>query len=270
MSDIYIGKNNSTFQHLAVIKNNKQKRQDFNEFFVEGVRNIDLAIKYGWKIKNWIYSSERTLSNWAKDKIKNIKTEKNYLLSSELVNVLSGKTDVSELMAIVEIKKFEIDTFKKQPLLIVLDRISKKGNLGTIIRSADAFGVDGIIVTGHAVDIYDSEVISATMGSYFAMPIKKIETKEEIISLINCLKEKYKDLQVLATFEKGEIKLADCDLKKPTIFLMGNERFGLSRFYVTLADRQIQIPMSGEASSLNVGCATSICLYETFIKRAVK
>lgn len=264
--EIKIGKRNATFQHLVVIKINRYKRNTFNEMFVEGVRNINLAIKHGWKVKNWIYEDFNMLSSWAKEKITEVRTESNYSLSKELITELSGKTDVSELMAIMEIKAQKVEP-SKNPFIVVFDRPSKKGNLGTILRSADAFGCDGVVVTGHGVDIYDPEVIVSSMGSYFATTIQKMETNEEITTWLAKLKTDYPELQIVATTEKGEDNIRAVDFKKPTILLVGNEAQGLSQFYLSLADKQVKIPMQGEASSFNVACATSIFMYEIYAQR---
>lgn len=262
-----IGKRNSSFQHLLAIKTNRTQRLAHNEIYVEGVRNINLAIKYGWKVKHWVF--RQNLSNWAKEKIASNKTQENYCLTDELMAELSGKTDTSELVAIFEIKKAKLK-FSKNPIIVLFDRPSKKGNLGTIIRSADAFGVDDILVCGHGVDIYDPEIIVSSMGSYFATNLVKLETNEEIVSTINELKTKFPTLKVVATTELGDESIKKFNFTVPILLLVGNENAGLSKFLLDLADFSVKIPMVGEASSFNVACATSIFLYEIFSSRNAK
>jgi len=99
--EIRITKENDIFQHIIVLKNNRNKRYKAHEFVVEGVDNINLAVKKGWKINHWLYDDFYSLSNWAKDKINKIKTEINYSFSKELMTKISGKNDTSELMCIV-------------------------------------------------------------------------------------------------------------------------------------------------------------------------
>ena len=100
-------------------------------------------------------------------------TEKNYQLTSELMGELSGKTDTSELMAVVRMRPDDLSLLplSENPCLVLFDRASNRGNLGTILRSCDALGADGLILTGHAVDLYDPEVIVSSMGSFFEAPI---------------------------------------------------------------------------------------------------
>lgn len=266
MQELRIGKRNSTFQQLVALKTNRYKRTEMKEVFVEGVRNIKLALKYGWRVKAWIYGEYKTLSDWAKQTISS-NPAKNLSLEQNLLAELSGKTDTSELLAILEMKKSVIKVGEKAPLIVLFDRPSKKGNLGSIIRSADAFGVDGIIVTGHAVDIYDPEVIGSSMGSYFTLPIEKIDMNDGVLAKFDEIRKIYPNLQVIATTELGDANIRKIDYKLPTIIMIGNEAMGLSKFLLDNSDIQVKIPMIGEASSFNASCAGSIIMYEAFMNR---
>jgi TrmH family RNA methyltransferase len=195
-----------------------------------------------------------------------VKTTANYCFTEELINEISDRTDKSELMAIFEMKKMTVPP-SKMPFIIICDRPSKKGNLGSIIRSADAFGSDGVIVTGHSVDIYDPEVIRASMGSFFAVQTEKLDGNANIQQRITDLKAEYPDLAVVAATEEGEAEIRDYDFAKPLVLLVGNETSGLNCFYLELCDATVKIPMVGEATSFNVASATSIFLYEIFSQR---
>lgn len=265
-----ITKENAAFQILNALKTNREKRNR-EGFIFEGVRNINNALKYDWNIKALFYSSEKGVSDWAKDILKNSKAETHYDLSLELLNKLSNKEEASELLALAEIPE---DNFKKipekeNPLIVIFDRPSSPGNLGTIIRSCDAMGVDGLIITGHAVDVYDPETISATTGSLFSLPIVRVQAQKDLEDWIDNMREKYPTLQVVGTDENGSETIYEHDFKKPTILLSGNEKWGLSAGYKELADAMVNIPMRGSASSLNVAVATSIILSEVNRQRAI-
>ncbi|MDE6518622.1 MAG: hypothetical protein K2L18_12390, partial [Acetatifactor sp.] len=189
MKNIYIGKRNASYQQLQGLKDNRTKRLRQGAFFVEGVRNINQAIAADWKIRSFIYS-EKSLSDWAKDILTSVETTVNYQLSRELAAKLSGKEDISELMAVVEMKKTqrwqEEETCGsvgqqavENPLLVLFDRPGNKGNLGTILRTCDALGADGLILTGHGVDLYDPEVLQASRGSVFRVPVWQAARNEE-------------------------------------------------------------------------------------------
>jgi 23S rRNA (uridine2479-2'-O)-methyltransferase len=267
-NEIRVGRKNNIYQHIMVLKENRYKRHQYREVFIEGVSNINAALKFGWKIKNWIYQTEKPLSDWAKKVMSENRTTQNFSLSEELLSDISGKSNKSELMGIFEMKEMKI-TPSRNPLILLCNKPSKKGNLGSIIRSADAFGCDGVIVTGHAVDIYDPEIIGASMGSYFAVAIEKIDENEQVSRYISDLRLKYPDLQVVATTDHGDCNIRELDYTKPTILLMGNETDGLSLFYWDICDKKVKIPMVGEASSLNLACATTVFLYEIFSQRHV-
>lgn len=260
MKTINIGKENATFQELCALKENRTKRMQQKKFFVEGVQNIKDAIANNWKIINFIYNDYDSLSDWAKSVLS--LSELNFCLTDVLMKKLSDKEDVSELLAVIEMKKQESSTLSENPLIVLLDRPSKKGNFGTIIRSCDALYVDQIYFTGHAVDIYDHNVITSSMGSFFKVPFKFVSSNNEYEEIIKELKKQYKDFQIVATSLQANINIQDCDFRKPTLLLIGNEAKGLSKHYIETATKSVKIDMKTGIDSLNVACATTTCLYE--------
>ena len=199
-------KRDATYQKFEVLKSNRNKRHRYGEFFVEGVRNINHLISEGWTVNSFLYSGEAKLSDWARDILKAVPTKVNYELTDELMAELSGKTDASELMAIVQMRPNDPAQIRpgKNPLLVLFDRPSNRGNLGTIIRSIDAFGLDGLVVTGHSVDLYDPETIVASMGSFFKVPSVRIEDNQSIREWIQGLKAKHPGFQVVGTSAHAE------------------------------------------------------------------
>lgn len=261
---IKIHSENDIFQILLALKENRQKRQKEKKFIFEGVRNIKNALKSKWKIESFIYSSERELSHWAGDILQNSQAVFHYDLPLELLKKLSDKEDASELLVTAYMRNDDpkIIVAQENFLALIFDRPSNPGNLGTLIRSGEALGASGIVITGHSVDLYDPETIRATTGSFFSFPSVRLSLHQELISWIEFLKKQMPDLQIVATDESGDENVYDYDLKKPTILLIGNEKTGLSTTYKEMADATVKIPIQGFASSINVACATSIILYE--------
>ena len=214
-----------------MLKTNHVKRGRYGEFLVEGVRNLNAAKRFGWDIRAVIYASGGKLSDWAEDYISSAGADK-IELTADLMQKLSGKTDVSELMAVVGMKDDDPAriTFKGTPLLALFDRPSNHGNLGTMIRSCDSCGVDGLIITGHAADLYAPETVAATMGSFFKVPCIRIQSNEGIEDYISSLRQRYPDLLTVGTTAHKEKTLWDVDLTRPTVFFIGNETDGLSAF----------------------------------------
>lgn len=274
MKSIRIYSQNAAYQKFEVLKTNRNKRFKYREFLVEGVRNINQAIKNNWKFSSLIYSDAVELSNWAKDIIATTNTDVNYILTHDLMKQLSSKEDTSELMAIIKMRDdsiYDID-LRDNPLILLFDRPSNKGNLGTIIRSCDAFGVDALIITGHSVDMYDPDVIVSGMGSFFNLPVFRASDNNEIIEFINQMKQQYPNFETIATTAHKQAAIYNSDLKNPCMLMMGNETDGLCRNLYSIADKTVTIPMadSSSASSFNVACAATTMIYEIVRQRNTK
>lgn len=261
---IKIHTKNNHFQYLETLRRNRSKRSKANTFFVEGVNLINGAIEHHWEIHAFAYVNDYRLSDWATGILKNSKARIHYELPLDLMANISQKENTSELIAVVDIPPDDLNRIPESvnPLIVVLDRIASPGNLGTIIRSCDALGVDGLVLTGHAADLYAPETIRATTGSFFAVPVVRRGSPKDLLPWFDTLKEKYPPLEIVATSANATVYLADYNFSKPIVLLIGSENHGLSVFYRDLADHSVTIPMSGSASSLNVACATSIILYE--------
>lgn len=270
MNEVMIFSKNNIYQKFETLKTNRNKRYKYNEFLVEGVRSLNEAVKNNWRIKSLIYDKNR-LSDWAKDMIGQAATEENYCLTPELMRDLSEKEDSSELMAVIEMRedKLESLTLSQNPFLVLFDRPSNKGNLGTMIRSCDALGADALIITGHAVDLYDPNVVVSAMGSFFNMQVVRVSDNQALFSYLDNLKKKYPRFMTIGTTAHHEKPLYETDLSGPLMLMMGNETMGLSKGFKDSCDRLVTIPMAEQsyASSFNVSCAASILMYEVTRQR---
>jgi 23S rRNA (uridine2479-2'-O)-methyltransferase len=256
---------NNDFQRVEVIKRNREKRNKYNEFFVEGVKAINYALENNWTIKSFIYSKEKPLSEWASNILNNSKAETHLELPLKLMDKLSDKDEeTSEILAVVSMpdNDFSRIKIKKDMLVVVFDRPSSHGNLGTLIRSCEALKVDGLIVTGHAVDLFDPKTIRASMGTFFAVPTIRLESHKELVPWFDDIRNQYPNFQIVGSTSKSDVLVEDVDLTNPTALLIGNETYGLSNKYKEICDKLVKIPMYGKITSFNVSCAASIMLYE--------
>jgi TrmH family RNA methyltransferase len=160
------------------------------------------------------------------------------------------------------------DIFNAQPRLIaILEEVRDPGNAGTIIRAADAAGADAVILTGRSVDLYNPKVVRSSTGSIFHLPVAVGATLQDVRD-----RARLAGLQILAADIKGDDLLAartDGALAEPTAWLFGNEARGLTDDDLALADRAISVPIYGQAESMNLATAASVCLYESaFAQRA--
>jgi TrmH family RNA methyltransferase len=255
---------NNDFQHVETLRRKREKRHRHQEFFVEGVRPINQALKYGWTINAFLYARDQKLSDWATHILRDSQARTHYELPAHLMQKLSNKEEASELIAIVAMPEDRLTRIplKEQPLIVVFDRPANPGNLGTILRSCDALHVDGLVITGHAVDLYDPETISSSTGSFFALPTVRLPSHKELLPWFDALKKRYGQIQIVGSDEKADNSIEEHNFTGPTILVVGNETWGMSATYRELCDVIVKIPIAGSASSLNVACATSIFLYE--------
>lgn len=261
---IRVHSENNDFQYVETLRRNRAKRHRAREFVVEGVRAINGALAAGWPIAAFLYARERRLSGWATDILAASTAPTHLELTDALLAKLSGKEETSELLALVAMPEDDLARIPRSADLrvILIDRPASPGNLGTIIRSCDAFGIDGIIISGHAVDLYDAETINATVGSLFALPIVRVGGPADLLPWLEAIRRELPALQLVGTSAKATQDIATRDFTAPTILAIGNETWGLSAAYKELCDALVTIPMGGTASSLNVASATAIVLYE--------
>jgi TrmH family RNA methyltransferase len=149
----------------------------------------------------------------------------------------------------------------RSPFLLVVEAIEKPGNLGTILRSADAAGCDAVIVCDPVTDIFNPNVVRASTGVLFSVPLVVAESSEVFAWL------QRKKIRTVATTPGAERIYSDVDLRGPLAVIMGSEQYGLSEFWLKHSDQPVRIPMAGQADSLNVAMATIITLFEALRQR---
>lgn len=149
----------------------------------------------------------------------------------------------------------------KRPLLIVAEAIEKPGNLGTILRSADAAGAAAVIVCDQCTDIHNPNVVHASTGALFSLPIVETSSAEAMAWL------RLNKIQILAASPHAEKDYTDVDLQPGTAIVVGAEQYGLSSLWMKEADTKVRIPMHGQADSLNVATATTILMFEAVRQR---
>ncbi|MDJ1133522.1 TrmH family RNA methyltransferase [Streptomyces iconiensis] len=256
---------NARFQQWQALLTNRSKRRRAGEFLVQGVRPITLAVEHGWPVRALLHPYGSRLSDWARDLLASdhIGGER-VALAPELLAELSERDEPgAELIAVVAMPEDGLsripvgDTF----LGVLFDRPTSPGNIGSLLRSADAFGADGLIVTGHAADLYDPKSVRASTGSLFALPAVRVPSPNEVLDWLP------PHVTVLATDEDGETPLYDADLTGPVLLLIGNETTGLSTTWRTHSHHTLRIPIQGAATSLNAANAATALLYETARQR---
>jgi tRNA G18 (ribose-2'-O)-methylase SpoU len=258
---------NARFQQWQALLGNRTKRQRSREFLVQGVRPISLAVEHGWPLSTLIYDDSRRLSGWAADLLHNTSANTEQVaMAPDLLAELGEKEETApEVVAVVGMPP---DDLRRVPvpadfLGVVFDRPTSPGNIGTLIRSADAFGAHGVIVTGHAADVYDPRSVRASTGSLFALPAVRTPSHREVEEWLSG----ERPVTVVGTDEHGDADVSEFDLTGPVLLLIGNETAGLSSAWRDVCDQLVSIPMVGAASSLNAANAGAVVLYEAARQR---
>lgn len=187
------------------------------------------------------------------------RTPKIFQVPRELMEHMSDTKNSQGILAVVRQKKY---TELPGDFFLILDTLQDPGNMGTIFRTAEAAGVDGILMNRDCVDVYSPKVVRATMGAMFRMPFM---VSDDLPAEIRRMKSE--GVQVYAAHLRGTKNHWDFDYRQPTAFMIGNEGNGLQDEIAALADTYLRIPMMGHTESLNAGVAASVLMYEALRQR---
>ncbi len=234
-------------------------------YIVEGIKMVEEIIDNGYDVEYLLYTEKLFDLKGGVELFNRIKHYENLInLPDNLYKEISKVETPQGIMAVLPFKETSIENIlkKSNPFLILLDRIQDPGNLGTIIRTADAFGVDGILISEGSVDGYNPKVVRATMGSIFRVNILHIKKS------LNILEElKNRGIKIYSTSLQGKNYIQEINFKIPSLLIIGNESKGVSDELLNMAHSLIKIPMVGKAESLNAAVASSIIMYEAMKQR---
>jgi TrmH family RNA methyltransferase len=262
VSDLRISRANARFQQWEALVTNRSKRHRNREFLVQGVRPITRAVEEGWTVRA-LLRADASESVWA-DRLWASTAGERVVLSPDLHARLSGK-DGAELVAVVEMPDDGVarlaESARPHGPVVVFDRPTSPGNIGTLARSADAFGASALVVTGHAADPYDPQCVRASTGSLFALTVLRVPGSGPVVEHAHA-----NGYRIIGTDEHGT-DLADVRLDGRVMIVVGNETHGLAAAWRTVCDDVASIAMVGTASSLNAAVAGSIVLHEALRQR---
>lgn len=255
---------NADFQLLEALRHNRRKREQRGEFLVEGVRAINRCVASGWPVAAVLTALDAQRSPWAEQTAAALPTAARMELRADLFARLTDREEPPELLLVARLPASDLATVPLLPdaVVVVLDRPASPGNLGTVIRTADALGAGAVLTVGHGAHLYDPRTIRASVGSLFALPVLPVPSNQALLDWLTGWRAQAPGLRVYATDEAGEVELRPgVELRRPAVLLLGTERAGLSRALRDLADVTLRIPMQGSATSLNVAVAHGIALH---------
>ena len=259
--------------HLTSIKNPKvnnirllqkpRERRRQNLFVLEGLREAQRAKLAGYRFASVFFVPDM-VDEKAISEIAPAKTDV-YTITPGIFEKLTYRGNTGGIIVVAEQKSHELENlrFNKNPLLIVLESVEKPGNLGAILRTADAARADALIVCDARTDIYNSNVIRSSVGCLFTVPLA-VAPSETVIDFL-----KSRNIGIFCTALSASKPYTEVDFTKPSAIVMGTEATGLSQQWLEASDQNIIIPMRGIADSLNVSTTAAIVTFEAVRQRVL-
>ena len=253
---IITGSSNEYIKHIKKLQTKKQYRTEQKSFIVEGLKPVCESLQ---RAKRLIISDSFDMQQ-----IKETVPCEIVYVSENIMEKISDTKTPQGIMAEVESVDCALSEILggKNGLVIFCDRVSDPGNLGTIIRTADAAGFDGVILNNGCADLYNPKTVRSTMASVFNIKIHITQNSEDTINAL-----KHSGFTVFGSrLEKSEC-VFDAPFNLKSAIIVGNEAGGIDKHILTMCDKYVKIPMLGEAESLNVGAASAVLMYEALRRR---
>lgn len=253
---------NPTVKKLRNYLQKSRDRKRDHVFIVEGIRENERALKSGY-VPQWIFFDEEHGNEADIMEALEGRAPIIHECTSDVFSKLVLRSGVPNWLGVYERQETTLQDLQlpESPMVMVLQAIEKPGNLGAILRSASAAGVDAVLVADSVVDIHHPQVIRNSLGGFFDVPVVE-STTEEIIEFT-----KAKNIHLGVTTLEGSLPHYEVDLKSPIAIVMGAEDRGVTEEWIHAADFRIKIPMTGVVDSLNVSVAAAIVLFEATRQR---
>ena len=246
---------NARIKHVVALQQKSSLRREEGLFVVEGQREIEHCIACGYEIVELFV-------------LEGLDVEREHLtVTPQVYEKMAYRGSTEGIIAVVKCKDHKLSTLhsplstKNNPLVVVLESVEKPGNLGAILRTAEAAGVDAVIVCDPLTDVYNPNLIRASIGGVFSVPVA-VCTSQECIAFLKAHK-----IRILTAQLQDSYEYYDYNMRGATAIVMGTESTGLTQQWREAADAHIRIPMLGRLDSLNVSVSAAILMYEAVRQR---
>lgn len=255
---------NNSVKHAVKLRERRDREKE-QLTLLEGYRELTRGHEYGMEITECFFAPEQFLGENEYPLLESLANNgvKVMQVTPQILTKLAYRDRPEGLIAIAKMKRHTLADMPVVPhgLYLVAEAIEKPGNLGSMLRSADAAGVDGLILCDKCTDIYNPNVIRASTGALFSVPLAEA-TSEEAMEWL-----RKNNIKTLAATPHTDKKYTDVDLTQGVAIVVGREQTGLTDFWMNDSDLKVVIPMLGKIDSLNVATATTILLYEAARQR---
>ena len=249
----YISSNsNPTIKHLTLLQSKSRERKKQGLFVIEGNRELSRALEMGYTLKTVFYRE-----NLNAQPINDPSIEF-YELSEKLFDRISMRSGSEEVLAIARAKQHDLDRLfvNNQNMILVVEAPEKPGNIGALLRTSAAAGLDAVIIANPRTDLYHPQIIRNSLGGIFSLPIA-MDTSENVISFL----EKLNFNIVAAALSENARHYKRVQYKKPLALVFGTEDQGLSKLWIKKANQIVQIPVNFPIDSLNLSVSAGILIY---------
>ncbi len=254
---------NPLIKEIRKLQRSKERRKQ-NLLLLEGTNAISTAERLDYPLYS-VLSTEKWQEShrqlWQKI---SRKAQRSELVSPEVLSAIATIVNPDGVLATAIRQPAKIPNIATTKLALAVERLQDPGNLGTIIRTAVATGVDGLWLSQDSVDFDNPKVIRASVGEWFRLPIAVTNDLAQIVQ-----EHQQNQIQVIATVPKATKTYWESDFQRPSLILLGNEGAGLSAELIALADEKVTIPVANEVESLNVAIANSLLLYEAMRQQII-
>ena len=249
---------NPLVKKVLLLQEKSKERKKSGLFIIEGKREIELAVKGNYQIDTLLFCSDII----SESEVKNLSSVNNFEhieISLDVYKKIAYRTSTEGIIAVAKTKDLALNNLSfnnPNPLILVAEAPEKPGNIGAILRTADAANVDAVIIANPKTDLYNPNIIRSSVGCVFTNTIAIGNTSE----IITFLKEN--NISIYSAILQESEPYYTCDFKKSTAIVVGTESTGLSQEWRTESKTNIQIPMQGEIDSMNVSVAAGILIFE--------
>ena len=253
---------NATVKNIIKLSKARERRAQ-NLFVIEGARELSLALDSNYSIQDVYVCNEIFVNTLYPDVLRLVDDHKITEITSQVFEKLAYRKSSDGLIALAQPKEHTLEDIhlSDNPFIIILESVEKPGNLGAILRTADAAAVDAIIVCDPQTDIYNPNVVRSSVGGVFTVQTA-VCSSEEAISWLN-----RHSINFYATELDAAVWYQDMDYSKPSAIVMGTEADGLTENWLNNATQRVKIPMRGKLDSLNVSVSTAVLTFEAMRQR---
>jgi RNA methyltransferase, TrmH family len=254
---------NPLIKNVLLLAEKPRARKEQNRIVIEGLREIRLAITGGFNITDLFYNPELV----AEADLQSLIPDDDHLhlaeVSRDVFNRMAYRRDSGGVIALAEQRRLTIGDLRpgSKPLLLVLETVEKPGNLGALLRTADAAGLDAVIICDPQTDIYNPNAIRSSIGCIFTLPVVTAASAEAMTWM------RVSGIKMFGTALTATHHYHETDFNQPSAIIMGSEAEGLSNAWLEGADDLIKIPMMGRIDSMNVSASAAIVIFEALRQR---